>query len=125
SEAELRRALQRRRERFERLQHAITDADACGFVVVFTAQALPVAETLEVVEALGEMHVKVAALLANRRSPADAGDLLRARRVVEDGHLAHVVGAVQGVPLIEVPLVAGELTGAEALGALADLVAQP
>ena len=46
SEAELRRTLLRRRERFDRLQHAITDAETCGFVVVFTAEALPVAETL-------------------------------------------------------------------------------
>lgn len=124
SEAELRRTLQRRRERFEALQHSITDADRCGFVVVFTAEALPVAETLEVVEALGGMHVNVAALIANRRSPADAGELLRARREVEDRYLDVVRSAVSGVPVLEVPLVAGELTGQEALGRLADLLAQ-
>lgn len=124
SEADLRRTLQRRRERFDRLQHAITDAATCGFAVVFTAEALPVAETLEVVEALGGMHVDVAVLIANRRSPADAGDLLRARREVEDHHVNAVRSAVPGVPVLEVPLVAGELTGAEALGRLAELVAQ-
>lgn len=124
SEAELRRTLQRRRARFERLQRATTDAETCGFAVVFTAEALPVAETLEIVETLGTMNVDVAALIANRRSPADAGELLRARREVEDRHLARVRGAVPGVPVIEVPLVAGELTGTDALGALADLLAQ-
>lgn len=124
TEAELRRALLRRRERFDRLQHAITDVETCGFVVVFTAEALPVAETLEVVESLKGMHVEVAALIANRRSPSDAGELLHARRVVEDRHLAAVHAAVPGIALIEVPLVAGELTGAEALGRLAELLSQ-
>lgn len=122
SEAELRRTLLRRRERFDRLQHAITDAETCGFVVVFTAEALPVAETLEVVESLNGMHVTVSALVANRRSPADAGELLQARRQMEDRHLGAVRTAVPGVPVLEVPLVAGELTGAAALGALADLL---
>ncbi|MES2865718.1 MAG: ArsA family ATPase, partial [Actinomycetota bacterium] len=124
SEAELRRTLRLRRARFENLQRAITDAETCGFVVVFTAEALPVAETLEVVESLNGMHVDVAALIANRRSPNDAGDLLRARRDVEDRHLRAVHAALPEIPVIEVPLVAGELTGVEALGVLAELLQQ-
>ena len=79
------------------------------------------------VESLNGMHVTVSALVANRRSPADAGELLQARRQMEDRHL----GAVRtsrpcpGCPVLEVPLVAGELTGAAALGALADLLVDP
>lgn len=122
AEAELRRALHRRRERFDALQKAVADPQRMGFVVVFTAEALPVAETLEVVASLGRMHVEVAALVANRRSPADAGELLRERRVGEDRHLGQVRLAVPGVPLLEVPLMAGEITGVEALGQLADLL---
>ncbi len=125
SEAELRRTLQRRRARFENLQRTITDAETCGFVVVFTAEALPVAETLEVVDSLNGMHVDIAALIANRRSPADAGELLRARRDVEERHLGVVHAALPEIPVIEVPLVAGEITGVEALGALAELLVQP
>lgn len=122
SEVELRRTLQRRRARFDALQQAITDPERCGFVVVFQAEALPVAETLDVLDALGEMHVHVAALVANRRSPSDAGDVLRARREVEDRYLQLVRSAVSGVPVAEVPLLAGELTGYEALGELAELL---
>lgn len=120
--AELRRTLQRRRDRFESLQQAISDPTRTGFAIVFTAEALPVAETLEVVESLRGMRVDVAALIANRRSPADAGDLLRTRRIAEDGHLARVRAMVADVDLLEVPLVAGELTGIDALAELANLL---
>ncbi|WP_441886216.1 ArsA family ATPase [Microbacterium sp.] len=122
AEAELRRTLQRRRERFESLQRAITTPDRAGFVVIFTAEALPVAETLEVVDVLTAMNVPVTALVANRRSPADAGELLRERRVVEARHLSTVREKLPEVPLVEVPLVAGELTGLAALESLADLL---
>lgn len=122
AEAELRRTLQRRRERFDGLQHAITDPTRAGFIAVFTAEALPVAETLEVIDALTAMDVQVAGLVANRRSPADAGELLRERRTVEDRHLASIRSRVPDVPLVEVPLMPGELTGRFALEGLADLL---
>uniref|UniRef100_UPI00293075D5 ArsA-related P-loop ATPase n=1 Tax=Clavibacter michiganensis TaxID=28447 RepID=UPI00293075D5 len=104
------------------MQQAVTDPARCAFAVVFTAEALPVAETLEVVDNLRGMGVAVGALIANRRSPADAGELLHARRDVEDAHLRHVRGAVSDVPMFEIPLMPGELTGSDALAALADLL---
>lgn len=119
---DLRRALQSRRDRFDALQQAIADPERTGFVVVFTAEALPVAETLEVVESLRAMGVAVAALVANRRSPDDEGDLLRTRRATEDAHLQRVRDAVGQRPILEVPLVPGELTGPDALEALSRLV---
>lgn len=122
AQAELRRTLQRRRDRFDALQKAIADPERAGFVVVFTAETLPVAETLEVVDSLRAMHVEVTALIANRRSPADAGELLRIRRRGEDVHLARVRDRVPSVALHEVPLVAGELTGADSLARIADLL---
>ncbi len=122
AQADLRRSLQQRRDRFDALQHAITDPRRSGFVIVFTAEALPVAETLDLVERLRVLHVNVAALIANRRSPADAGELLRTRRAGEDAHLAHVRTQLPDLDMLEVPLVAGELTGPDALGRLAGLL---
>ncbi|WP_193596258.1 ArsA family ATPase [Microbacterium sp. YJN-G] len=121
AQGDLRRALQSRRDRFDALQQAIADPQRTGFVVVFTAEALPVAETFEVVETLNGMHVDVAALIANRRSPDGAGELLRERRGGEDVHLQRVRAEVP-VPVIEIPLMPGELTGVQALGSLAGLV---
>jgi len=122
AQADLRRALQRRRDRFEAMRQSIGNPDRAGFVVVFTAEALPVAETLEVVRSLRGMRVPVAGLIANRRSPADAGELLRARRVVEDQHLQRVREELPAARVIEIPLMPGELTGADALSALAAML---
>lgn len=124
AQSDLRRALQRRRDRFAGMQQAVADPAQCGFAVVFTAEALPVAETLEVVANLRGMGVAVGALIANRRSPADAGELLAARRTVEDGHLGRVRDAVPDAAVIEIPLIAGELTGVQALVALADTLVE-
>lgn len=122
SEAALRRTLELRRARFEALRAALADPARTGFVVAFVAEALPVAETLDVVGMLRTLKVDVAALIANRRSPADAGPLLSARRAAEDVQLEQVREQVPGPPIIEVPLIPGELTGRDALERLADLL---
>lgn len=122
SDAELRRVLQRRQQRFALLRDTITDPARTGFVLVLTAERLPVAETLDVHAQLTELGVDVAALVANRRSPADAGDLLAARRSQEDRQLTVVRDRIPGVPLLEIPLLPGELVGAEVLGQLAELL---
>ncbi|MFR9674703.1 ArsA family ATPase [Streptomyces sp. TR06-5] len=119
-DAELRRILLRRRDRFARLRQTVTDPERTGFVVVLTAERLPIAETVEVYGQLTGLGVDVTALVANRRSPADAGELLARRREQEDGHLVRLRQQVPDVPLLDVPLLPGDLVGTEALTALAD-----
>ncbi|MFD0899313.1 ArsA family ATPase [Actinomadura sediminis] len=119
-DAELRRILVRRRDRFSLLRDVVTDPARTGFVIVLTAERLPIAETMEVHEKLTGLGVDVAALVANRRSPADAGELLAQRRKREDEHLARLRERVPDVPLLDVPLLPGDLAGTEALAALAD-----
>ncbi|SCK22924.1 TRC40/GET3/ArsA family transport-energizing ATPase [Streptomyces sp. WMMB 322] len=119
-DAELRRILLRRRNRFSRLREVVTDSARTGFVVVLTAELLPIAETMEMYEKLTGLGVDVAALVANRRSPADAGELLARRRRQEDQHLARLRQQVPDVPLLDVPLLPGDLVGREALATLAD-----
>ncbi|NGO72443.1 ArsA family ATPase [Streptomyces sp. SB3404] len=119
-DAELRRILLRRRNRFARLRAAVTDPARTGFVVVLTAEPLPIAETVEVYGKLTALGVDVTALVANRRSPADAGRLLARRREREDEHLARLRQRLPDVPLLDVPLLPGDLVGAEALATLAD-----
>ncbi|GAB3125268.1 hypothetical protein GCM10027160_47690 [Streptomyces calidiresistens] len=119
-DAELRRVLLRRRDRFARLRAVVTDPARTGFVIVLTAEPLPIAETVEVHGKLTDLGVGVTALVANRRSPADAGDLLARRREREDEHLLRLRRRIPDPPLFDVPLLPGDLVGAEALAALAD-----
>lgn len=114
-DAELRRTLLRRRERFASLQRLISDRDLGGFLVVFTPERMPVAETLELTDSLAELRVPLIGLVANRRSPADAGDLLLRRRRLEDQQLEQVRRRLPGTLLLELPLAAGDLAGAAVL----------
>lgn len=118
-DAELRRVLVRRRERFAALRDLLLDPSRAGFWLVTTAERLPVAETMALHAELDRLGIAVERVLVNRRSPDDGG-LLGERRRVEERHLATARGL--GVPVTEVPLLPGELVGAEALGALAELL---
>jgi arsenite-transporting ATPase len=112
---EIRRVLERRRRRFAHLRDVLTDGDLTAFVVVLAAERLPVLESVELVRQLQGLRVAVGGLVVNRRSPADSGALLAERRAVEDRHLVTLRAELPGVPVDEVPLLAGDLVGQEAL----------
>ena len=121
---EIRRILLRRRERFEALREVLVDAERCSFVIVLAAERLPVLETAELHEQLVRAGVHVGALVVNKRSPADAGDCLAERRALEEVHVATLRGALPGVPLLQVPLLPGDVVGQEALERFGDALAQ-
>jgi arsenite-transporting ATPase len=121
---EIRRILLRRRERFEALREVLVDAERCSFVIVLAAERLPVLETVELHEQLVRAGVHVGALVINKRSPADAGDFLAERRALEEVHVATLRGALPGVPLLQVPLLPGDVVGQEALERFGDALAQ-
>ncbi|MBU2111601.1 MAG: ArsA family ATPase, partial [Actinobacteria bacterium] len=106
-------------DRFAALHELLVDPARAGFWLVTTAERLPVAETQALHTQLRALGIPVRRLLVNRRSPAD-GAVLTARRAVEEQHLAVLREAVPGVPLTEVPLLPGDLTGETALAALAE-----
>ncbi|WP_298585217.1 ArsA family ATPase [uncultured Kocuria sp.] len=121
---EIRRILLRRRERFEALREVLVDAERCSFVIVLAAERLPVLETVELHEQLVRAGVHVGALVINKRSPADAGDFLAERRALEEVHVATLRGALPDVPLLQVPLLPGDVVGQEALERFGDALAQ-
>ncbi|WP_431473364.1 ArsA family ATPase [Ornithinimicrobium sp. W1665] len=118
-DAEIRRVLDRRQDRFRTLRELLQDPARSGFVIVLAAERLPVLETIELHEQLSRSHMDVAALVVNKRSPADAGELLAARRAVEDGYLAQLTDELPDLPVVEVPLLPGEVLGEEGLSELA------
>ncbi|OEV02651.1 ArsA family ATPase [Streptomyces oceani] len=119
-DAELRRILLRRRNRFVRLREVMTDSAQTGVVIVLAAELLPVAETVEMYQTLTNLGVEVNALVANRRSPGDTSALLTQRREREEEHLVRLRQEVPDVPLCDVSLLPGDLVGTEALTTLAE-----
>lgn len=120
----VRAVLQRRRHLFGHLREAMADPQATAFVVVLAAERLPVLETIEFQASLERAGVRVAALVVNRRSPADAGRFLAGRRAQEQVHLDTLDAALPGIARIELPLLAGDVVGEAALAQFADLLAR-
>ena len=120
---EIRRILLRRRKRFEVLRETLVDAARCSFVIVLAAERLPVLETVELHEQLVRAGVDVGALVVNKRSPADAGNFLAERRALEEVHVAALRRALPDVPVVQVPLLPGEVVGQEALERFGDALA--
>ncbi|WP_151523825.1 ArsA family ATPase [Serinicoccus kebangsaanensis] len=118
-DAEIRQILDRRQARFAELRTVLQDPARSAFVIVLAAERLPVLESVELHEQLTRAGMSVGALVVNKRSPADAGALLAERHAVEQRYLGQVREALPDLPLVEVPLLAGELVGEQALHHLA------
>ncbi|GEO96164.1 ArsA family ATPase [Kocuria turfanensis] len=121
---EIRRVLLRRRARFEALREVLVDPRRCAFVIVLAAERLPVLETVELHGQLVRAGVHVGALVVNKRSPADAGAFLAERRALEETHVATLREALPDLPLLQVPLLPGDVVGEEALERFAAALAQ-
>ena len=112
---EIRQILDRRQSSFRSLREVLQDPARTSFVIVLAAERLPVLETIELQEQLTRSHMQVAALVVNKRSPADGGELLAARSEVEDGYLRQLTKALPRIPVVEVPLLPGEVVGEDGL----------
>jgi arsenite-transporting ATPase len=118
-DTQVRRVLERRRRRFEHLRQVLADADTTSFVIVLAAERLPVLETIELHAQLVRAGVAVGGLVVNKRSPLDAGAFLAERHALETQYLRQLHDALPRLPLQELPLLAGDVVGAEALEAFA------
>lgn len=119
-DAEIRVVLDRRQRRFADLRGVLQDRARAGFVIVTAAERLPVLESVELHAQLARAGMDVAALVVNRRSPGDAGPLLAARREVEEGYLRQLTDALPDLPLVQVPLLPGEVVGEDGLAVLGE-----
>lgn len=120
----IRAVLQRRRHLFGHLREVLTDPGRTGFVIVLAAERLPVLETIELQASLARSGIDVAALVVNRRSPADAGAFLAGRRAQEQQHLETLHQALPAIPRQELPLLAGDVVGEAAIARFADMLAR-
>lgn len=116
----IRQVLTRRRERFETMRAVLSDASQCSFVIVLTAERLPVLESAELHGQLTESGVDVGGFVVNRIAPRDAGEFLAARRQQEQRHLEELARRVPGAAVDMLPLLSGDLVGAAALERLGE-----
>ncbi|MDO5492437.1 MAG: ArsA family ATPase [Nesterenkonia sp.] len=119
----IRAVLTRRRTRFEQLRDVLRDERRCAFVVVLTPERLPVLESAELVTDLQGSGVRVGGLVVNRLSPDDAGEYLARRREQELRHVESLRELLPEMEVQTVPLLPGDVVGADAVGRLADLYA--
>lgn len=122
---EIRRILVRRQTRFERLRTLLRDAERTAFLIVLTAERLPVLETVELHGQLRRTGVDVAGLVVNKRSPADVGGFLESRREQEELHLVALHEELPDVPVTQLPLLGSDIVGADAVADFADILATP
>jgi arsenite/tail-anchored protein-transporting ATPase len=120
----IRQLLHRRRHRFAHLRKVMADTASTAFVIVLTAERLPVLETIELHAQLVRAGVAVGGLVVNRRSPADAGDFLARRRGQEDVHLRTLRESLPSLALQELPLLGNDVYGVDAVAAFADRISQ-
>ncbi|MDS2173302.1 ArsA family ATPase [Nesterenkonia sp. CL21] len=116
----IRQVLTRRRNRFEAMRQVLSDASRCSFVIVLTAERLPVLESVELHAQLTETGVDVGGFVVNRLAPRDAGDFLAARRDQEQRHLDELGRRVPGAVVDTLPLLRGDLVGVAALERLGE-----
>ena len=119
---EIRRILVRRQRRFAQLRDLLRDPRRTAFLIVLTAERLPVLETIELHAQLERTGVNVAGLVVNKRSPADVGGFLESRREQEESHLTVLRRQLPQVPVVELPLLGADIVGAQAVADFAEVL---
>jgi arsenite-transporting ATPase len=121
----IRHLLYRRREKLASLRDVLADAGRTAFVIVLAAERLPVLESIELAKKLEAAGVALSALGVNKRSPPEAGAFFSARHAQEEEHLATLAAGLGSVPRLDLPLVARDVVGVDALREFAALLRAP
>tara|TARA_B100001179_G_C18584950_1_gene401747 strand:- start:1569 stop:1874 length:306 start_codon:yes stop_codon:yes gene_type:complete len=93
----------------------VSDKELTSFVIVLTAERLPVLETIELNEQLKRSGVNVGCLVVNKRAPANSGNFLDERRAQEEIHLRTLNDAVSFLPRYDIFLQAQDIVGVAAV----------
>jgi arsenite/tail-anchored protein-transporting ATPase len=119
----IRRVLLERRRRFERARALITDADACGFVLVLTPETLPILESRKALDALDRFGVPVLGLVVNQVLPPEPlGPFFERRRKRETRYMAQIEDTFPGTARWTLPLMPDDVRGVDALRRIAALL---
>ena len=105
-----------RRRKFHRARELLTDETVTAFLLVLTAERLPILESEKSLALLGKFDVPVAGMIVNRLLPPDAeGDFLRERRLQEDEYRAEIDRTFARLPRVYLHLLPHDVHGVETL----------
>jgi arsenite-transporting ATPase len=117
-DAQLWRTLIKRQEKLGALRDAM-ESDA-GFIVVTLAEPMPVAESLDLLDQLADLKMRVASVVVNRRSPVDAGPFLAHKHDLEEVQIKRLEGGVGRIPVRQLPLLQEPPQGVDGIAAIVD-----
>lgn len=112
--------LKGRQQLFEDFHALMVDPRKVAFVLVLTAERMPVLETIDFAGELARLSIEVGATVVNRRTPISDVELLQQRRLLEDEYTSQLRQQLPDIALVEVPQLVGEPTGVEALTEVGD-----
>jgi len=105
-----------RRRKFHRARELLTDPAITAFLLVLTAERLPILETEKTLDLLNKFNVPVAGMIVNRLLPPEAdGEFLRERRLQEDEYRAEIDQTFAGLRRIYLNLLPHDVHGVETL----------
>jgi len=105
-----------RRRKFHRARELLTDPAITAFLLVLTAERLPILETEKTLDLLNKFNVPVAGMIVNRLLPPEAdGEFLRERRLQEDEYRAEIDQTFAGLRRIYLNLLPHDVHGVESL----------
>ena len=115
-DVQIRDILLTRRRKFHRARELLTDETLTAFVLVLTAEKLPILESKKALGLLSRFDVPVAGLIVNRLLPPNAeGDFLRERRLQEDEYRDEIDRTFKGLQRVYVHLLPHDVHGVETL----------
>ena len=113
--------LLRRRQKFATMRDRITDPDRAAFLLVLTPERLPIIETEQAYDLLSHYGIPVGGVIVNRVLPREAteGAFFRRRREQQNVYRAEIARRFRDDPILEVPLLASDVTGPRELRTIA------
>ena len=105
-----------RRRKFHRARALLTDPAVTAFLMVLTAERLPILETKKTLDLLGKFDVPVAGMIVNRLLPPEAdGDFLQERRAQEQEYRDEIDRTFAHLQRVYLNLLPHDVHGVETL----------
>jgi arsenite-transporting ATPase len=116
-------ALERRKDRFEEVRAFMMRRKSTAFVLVTIPERLPIEEAARALDALGDVGIRVGAVVVNRVLPEHAtGEFYESRRRQEQVYLDEIDRRFQHLTRMRVPQLDSDVHGLHSLERISELL---